>query len=402
MHLRKTSVTLSGLLIAFSCVICAAAPGQNFPHYRVDPSWPKELPNNWIMAHVQSIIVDKDDHIWVFNNPHDTQRDEAGLAQEPPLSECCIPAPAVLEFDAKGNVLKSWGGPGYVRDWPAAEKGLWVDKMANVWVTGSQNSGSHVPRPGSRNVVMDRSALKFTSDGKLLLEIGHPSAEPVNNQDTTLLGGVSSIQVDEDAHEVYFADGYVNRRVVVYDSETGVFKRGWGAYGIPLKEIPNFTPKDSVDTGRPVNYGQSDEYDPSAPPSKQFRGPLVGLRLSVDGLLYVSDRENDRIQVFTKQGKFVKEFFVAPKTLDEGSVMDIAFSRDPKQKYLLVADGSNNVVWVLNRNDGSVVTKFGHRGHNAGQFSYLHTLDMDSHGNIYTGEVKYNNRLQRFIPEKIN
>lgn len=200
-----------------------------------------------------------------------------------------------------------------------------------------------------------------------------------------MLGGASSIQVDEKAREVYLADGYLNRRVVVYDSQTGAFKRGWGAYGIPLGEIGNSK--------------LTDHYDPSASPSKQFRGPVVGLRISGDGLVYVGDAGNDRIQVFTKQGKFVKEFFVAPRTLGEGSVTALAFSKDPNQKYLFVADGENSVIWILNRNDGTVLKKIGHRGHDSGQFSNLHALDVDSHGNVYTGEVKYNNRLQKFVAE---
>jgi DNA-binding beta-propeller fold protein YncE len=163
---------------------------------------------------------------------------------------------------------------------------------------------------------------------------------------------------------------------------------------MPLSEIENTTWPDSVDTGRPINFGQ--DYKLSDPPSKQFRGPLT-IRLSDDGFVYVGDEENDRIQVFTAEGKFVREFFIAPKTLDEGSVMDVALSHDPQQRYLLVADGSNQVVWVLNRKDGSVVTRFGHRGHSAGQFSYLHAVDADSHGSIYTGEVKYNYRIQKFV-----
>jgi hypothetical protein len=384
---RRAKLTVNFFALILGCSLCSAIHAQNSVRYHVDPSWPKQLPNNWILGHVESVIVDKDDHIWVLHFTGSIPRDEAGLAQQPPLSECCIPAPAVLEFDPQGTVLSSWGGPKYVPHWPAAEHGMWVDKGENVWITGNWTTDLRVHPPGMEKVPADRNALKFSKDGKLLLEIGHPSMDGVaNNQDTNLLGGVSSIQVDDDAHEVYFADGYINRRIVVYDSETGKFKRGWGAYGMPLSEIENSKPKS--------------EYNPTDPPSKQFRGPLVGLRLANDGLLYVSDRENDRIQVFTKQGKFIKEFFVAPKTLGEGSPMMLAFSRDPQQKYLFVADGSNNVVRILDRNDGSELGAFGHRGHNAGQFSYLDGIDIDSHGNLYTGEVKYNNRLQKFIPGK--
>ena len=391
---RPRLARLSALLVLWIGFSCFSARAQDTLNYRVDAFWPKELPNNQVVGHIVSIAVDKQDRIWVLHFPRSISRDEAGLVQNPPLSACCVPAPSVLQFDAAGNLVKSWGGPGYVPDWPSAEQGLWLDKSESVWITGSWFSGAFVRRPEDdvsipvelEKLPWDRQALKFSIDGKLQLKIGRVSGEPVNNLDTSLLGGASSIQVDEKAHEVYFADGYLNRRIVVYDSQTGAFKRGWGAYGMPLSEIDNSKP--------------TSHYDPSAPPSKQFRGPVTGLRLSDDGLLYAGDRGNDRIQVFTKQGKFVKEFFVAPNTLGEGSVVALAFSRDPKQKYLFVADAENNVIWILNRADGSVVKKFGHRGHDSGQFSNLHTLDVDSHGNIYTGEVVYNNRIQKFVAAK--
>jgi hypothetical protein len=382
MGMRKTWM-YAAAVICLGSVLSLSAGAQEPPNYKVDPFWPKELPNNWMLGHVEQIVIDDADHIWVLHFTETMEADDAGLAQTPPLSECCIMAPEVLEFDTSGKVLKGWGGPKYVPDWPAAVHAFWVDKNGNVWV-----GGNHEP---------DRQVLKFSKDGKQLLEIGHPSSGSAsteakqlkvtaNNQDTTLLGAPSSIQVDEAAHEVFIGDGYINSRVVVYDSETGAFKRGWGAYGMPLSEISNSKPE-----GR---------YDPGAPPSKQFRGPVVGIKLSTDKLLYVCDRGNDRIQVFTEDGKFVKELFVSPKTPGEGSTMALAFSRDPHQKYLYVGDGSNNVVWILNRDDGTVVGKFGHRGHNAGQFDYLDSLALDSHGNLYTGEVKYNDRLQKFILEK--
>jgi hypothetical protein len=400
MRPEKISAKLGALLIAVGCSFVTLR-GQDAPRYRADISWPKELPNNWVMGAADRLVVDKNDHIWLFHQPGLVQKDEAGLAQKPPTSECCIPAPAILEFDSEGNVIKSWSGPGREPHWPVGVGGLWVDDHENVWMTASgHRPGIHVPRPEVKNLPWGGgNLLEFSPDGKLLLEIGrNPKANGLaNNQDTSVLGVPGGVQIDEKAREVFVADGYINRRVVVYDLDTGAFKRGWGAYGIPLSEIDNSTLEDLPDTGRPINLGQ--DYQPSAPPPKQFRGPL-GLRLADDGMLYVFDGENDRIQVFTEQGKYLKEFFVAPKTLDEGSVMDIAFSRDPKQKYLLVADGSNQAVWILNRSDGSVVTRFGHRGHSAGQFGYLHTVDMDSHGNIYTGEVKYNYRLQKFVLEK--
>jgi len=313
-----------GRSISLCCCIILTlgltARAQDPPHYKVDPSWPQELPNDWILGRVPGVAVDKDDHIWVLHSPTSVRRDEAGLIQTPPLSECCRPAPAVIEFDTTGKVLRAWGGRGYVPDWPIAEHGFTVDKEGNVWIGGSYtgefaaNLGGTGP---SSSDVWDRQVLKFSPDGKLLLEIGHPTKAPVNNQDTSMLGGASGIIVDDNAHEVYIADGAINKRVVVYDSNTGGFKRGWGAYGIPLSQIENSTKMPS--------------YDPSAP-SKQFRGLLGDIRISVDGLVYVADRTADRVQVFSKQGSFVKELFVAPKTIGRGSAWTIAFSHDPKQK----------------------------------------------------------------------
>lgn len=398
MIVRKSSKAYAAFLILAGCLAAqaqshsagprykSAGPHYAGPHYKVDPNWPKDLPHEWMFGHVEGVVVDKDDHVWVLDHTntmdHPQDHSDMGLAQHPPLSECCIPAPQVIEFDSDGHVIQAWGGAGFNPEWPNAVHGLWVDREENVWI-----SGSHAP---------DRNALKFSSDGKrLLLEIGHlaklsgraEKAKP-DNQSTDSLGGACGIAVDEAAHEVYFADGTINKRVVVFDSDTGAFKRGWGAYGIPLSEVDN-----EPDLGKKG-------YNPAAPPDKQFRY-LESVRLSNDGLVYVSDRGANRIQVFTKQGKFVKEFFVARQALRfPGTTMGFDFSRDPEQKYIYVADSDNNVVWILNRKDGSVVGSFGHTGRNAGQFDTANSVAVDSKGNIYVTEVKYNNRIQKFIPEK--
>ncbi len=356
------------------------ARADSAPKYKVDASWPKQLPNNWAMGQIGGMAVDKDDHIWVFQRPRSLTADEAAAAQTPPTAECCFPAPSVLEFDTEGNLLKSWGGPNFIPDWPQTEHGIYVDRAGNVWLTGSG-----APGPAGKDTPEDRQAFKFTNDGKLLLTIGHPFNGPDNNQDTTMLGRVAAIEVDEDAHEVYMSDGYGNRRVVVFDSNTGAFKRGWGAYGIPLSEVDN---------------GKLPPYDPSAPPPKQFLGPVHSVRISEDGLVYVCDRTADRIQVFTKQGKFVKELLLAPKTLGNGSTWSVNFSHDPKQQYLLVGDGRNDVIWILNRDDGKVVGSFGHNGRSAGQFHWVHQVVMDSQGNLYTGEVDTGKRIQKFVLQK--
>lgn len=379
----------------------SAAVAQEVPHYKVDAFWPKPLPHHWMLGHVETVVVDKEDHIWVvhYTGPLDRRMDhlDMALAQNPPLAECCVPAPAVLEFDAEGNVLRAWGGPGWVPEWPEGVHALWVDGDENVWI-----GGNHAP---------DRNVLKFSADGKLLMEIGRldgpvglytanrPELAEPDNQATDLLGGPSGICVDDAAKEVYIADGYINKRVMVFDSMTGKFKRGWGAYGIPLAEIDNRKlPQNDLGAHHSSTLSN---YDPNAAPDMQFRGPVESIRISNDGFVYVGDRNSRRIQVFTKQGRFVKEFFVARDTLlQDGTTHGMTFSTDPGQRYLIVADGADNTVWFLNRKDGSVAGKFGHTGRSAGQFDVLNWVAIDSHANLYTNEVKYNNRIQKFVPEK--
>lgn len=366
---RSTSVSflISVAVASVLSLYAAAGPAETeqTPKFKVDASWPKELPNNWIMGQVGGMAVDRHDHIWVLQRPGLDTVDELGAAQTPPISMCCIAAPPVLEFDAQGNLLKSWGGPGEGYDWPKREHGIYLDKDDNVWISGAG--------PG------DRQILKFKNDGHFLMQIGHPSAEPANSTRTEILGLPAGMEVDAEAHEIYVADGYLNKRVIVYDADKGTFKRMWGAYG----NEPN-----DADPG---------PYNPAAPPDQQFRNPVHCVHISRDGLVYVCDRSNDRMQVFTKQGKFVKEFFLKTQTLDRGSVWQFTFSNDPEQKFLFVADGGNNVIWTLRREDGAIVGQTGHNGRNAGQFHWVHQIVSDSQGNLYTGEVDTGKRVQKFV-----
>ena len=340
---------------------------RGVPHYLVAPFWPKALPNNWIMSQVGGVAVDRQDHIWVLQRPKTADAKELGADATPRRSLCCKLTPSVLEFDAAGNLLRSWGGQDYVADWPKNEHAIYVDRSGNVWISGNANT--------------DRQVLKFTSDGKQLLEIGHPSSAARNNQDTSILGRPAGIWVDDAAHEVYISDGYLNNRVVVYDSETGAFRRGWGAYGVPLDQISNDDPAPRESGG--------------AEPKRFYTSHCV--KLSEDGLVYVCDRNNDRVQVFTKQGRFLKEFDVHPTTLGSGSAYSLAFSHDKGQKYLLVADGGNDTVWIIRRSDGVEVGHFGSQGRNAGQFHELHQIAIDSRGTVYTGETDNGKRVQKFI-----
>jgi hypothetical protein len=357
-----------GLLAACLMVAPAgeAAPrstSQNIPQYKNDPSWPKPFANHWVIGQIGGLFVDPGDHIWVLQRPLPYALDDAGIKHD------LAPAqrmPSVLEFDTEGNILKSWGGQGYVPDWPKSEHALWLDAAGNVWLGGNA--------PG------DRQVLKFSSDGKQLLEIGHPTKAPRDNRDTSMLGQPAGIAVDDAAHEVYIADGYLNNRVMVYDSDSGKFKRGWGAYGIALDKVVNAP--EPLPTPSYVPEGPA--YVPGEPPEKQFRTPVHCVRISADGIVYVCDRRNDRIQLFTKQGKFLKEFLLHRETRGYGSVWILNFSRDKQQKYVLVGDGVNQRIWVIDRRTGVEKSSFG-----KGYLHTVHQAGLDSHGNYYTGDVGF-------------
>ncbi|MCX7282338.1 MAG: hypothetical protein NTX21_12605 [Alphaproteobacteria bacterium] len=353
-----------GLLLTVLPVLAQNAPPGK-PHYRADASWPQELPNKWIMGQVGGMAIDAQDHIWVLQRPKSAAADLLA-AQTPPHGDCCVTTPALLEFDTKGALIKSWTASDFKGPWPASEHALWIDKSGNIWISG--NGGS------------DHQVVKYSPDGQLRMQIGHSGDMPRNNQDTSVLGRVADIFVDDAAHEVYFADGYLNTRVVVYDSENGSFKRGWGAYGAPLDQLSN-----------------ADDQAPPDQAAKAFNNVHCA-RMSKDGLIYVCDRHNNRIQVFTREGKFQKEFPVHPATLNAGSATTIIFSNDAKQNTMLVADFTNNVIEVLRRSDGDEVGVIGHSGRNAGQFHGVHQLVQDSHGNLYTGEAADGRRIQKLMP----
>ena len=336
---------------------------EEVPTFRVDPFWPKPLPNNWIFGEIGGIAVDRHDHIWVLQRPRSLKDDEQGAALTPPISKCCVPAPAVLEFDQSGNLLQAWGGPGGGFDWPLREHGIFVDARDHVWIGGNEKD--------------DHQILEFTSDGKFVRQIGE-SAKSEGSNSTRYLGRPALAIVDDSAHEVYVADGYGNKRIVVFDARSGEYRRHWGAYGAK---------PDDADPGK---------YDPSAPMAKQFRNPVHCVRISRDGLVYVCDRVNDRFQVFHKDGTFVTEYVLEPNTRFVGSVWDIALSEDPEQKYLFVADGTNNEIHILLRSNGRKVGSFGRQGRYAGEFHWVHAIAIDSSGNLYSGEVDTGKRVQKF------
>src|SRR5262249_52772164 len=208
-------------IFAVAAEVAAAAPleqahAKDAPKFQVEPFWPKSLPKNWILGQVAGIAVDNDDRIWIVHRPLTLVDDEKGAMQDPPATKCCAPAPAVLEFDSDGNLLRGWGGPGEGYDWPKMEHGILVDADGNVWLAGNDAS--------------DHQILKFIPDGKFLQQIGKAGSTGGSNSETQL-GRPAHMQIDEAAHELYVADGYLNRRVLVLDSRTGAYKRHWGAYG---------------------------------------------------------------------------------------------------------------------------------------------------------------------------
>jgi len=370
------------VLTAAGLLVTRELAGQNrnsvqAPFFEVDPLWPKPLPNHWILGSTIGVSVDERDHVWIIHRGSATLgNNEKGLELKPPTGECCAGAPPVLEFDPEGNLVSHWGGPGEGYEWPSSNHGITIDHKGNVWIGGNGPEDSQV--------------LKFTRAGKFLLQVGKSGARkgPNNAQgqptyvggsnDQVSFGRVAKIFIDPTANEAYLADGYLNKRVAIIDADSGKLKRYWGAYG----NKPDDT-----------NLGP---YKPEAPPAQQFRNPVHCADLSRDGFVYVCDRQNNRLQVFTKDGKFVKEAFFAKNSLSEGSVWDVAFSKDAAQTYVFLADGRNMKIRVLRRDTLEELTSFGDGGRQPGQFYAVHSIATDSKGNLYTTETYEGKRVQKF------
>jgi DNA-binding beta-propeller fold protein YncE len=339
------------------------------PRFEVDPMWPKPLPNHWVIGNAIGVSADAQDHIWIIHRAGSLEAKEIYATANPPAAECCTPAPPVLEFDQAGNLIASWGGPGQGYDWPDSNHGITVDYKGNVWIAGNGQT---------KNVDVDNQVLKFTADGKFLMQIGKPRQSKGSN-DTDNLRLPAKTFVDPKTNELYVADGYGNHRVIVFDADTGKFKRYWGAYG--------HKPDDS-DLG---------PYNPDAPLAQQFRNPVHCAELSEDGLLYVCDRPNDRIQVFKADGTYVKETVIEKRTLGDGSTWDITFSKDPQQKFIFLADGVNEKIHILLRDTLEEVSSFGDGGRQPGEFYAVHSIATDSKGNLFTTETYRGQRVQKFV-----
>ena len=357
------SVSLSLLVTVVGCQsapepeaapMAVAVAERLMPRFEVDPSWPM-LPNDWVLGSVASVDVDSRDHVWVYHRPRSV--DEAEQANS---------APAVLEFDAEGDFVQAWGGPGDGYDWPSNEHGIEVDDQGHVWLGG--NGGD----PSSDDMV-----LKFTRDGEFVMQIGGRGTSG-GNTDTDNLRRPAEAAIYRATNEVFLADGYGNRRVIVFDADSGEYKRMWGAFeNEPLEA--------------------SDEQ----PPSDDVLGPLQfgtvhGIEVSNDGLVYVADRDLNRIQVFSIDGAYQTQAFVN-RDANANSVAGLAFSPDPEQQFLYVADLGNNHIHILDRQTLTILNSFGRQGPEPGQFGGVHHIATDSRGNLYTAEAQEGRRAQKLL-----
>ena len=335
------------------------------PVFLVDPLWPKALPEDWMFGNVVGVAVDSQDNVWVAHRP----RSQNGSEGTPP----------VLAFDQDGNVVKSWGGQNAIPEWGTQEHGLYIDYQDNVWV----GFGGGLPYDINTRATTDNAHfLKLSPDGVLLLAVGEFGTGTEGSDSETYLGQPTDVYVDPETDEAFIADGYTNRRVIVVDANTGEYKRHWGAYG----NQPDDSWTQTMASRRTAD----------GPQPQQFNTPhcLVG---ADDGLLYVCDRGNQRVQIFQKDGTFVSDLFV--KTADDDgpgqAPQDMGFSRDPEQRLLYVIGGGT--VYAIDRETMEVTALFGRRGRQAGQFLSAHSGTLDSQGNLYVTETTDGSRLQKFV-----
>jgi hypothetical protein len=411
----------AGLFLSshFSTVMGASSE-EAVPKFKLDPSWPKPLPNKWKIGGITGLAVDKDDNVWAYDRPNDLTDIELEAELTPPIADCCKLPPSLIHFDKEGNVI------GYID--PPQGHGMAVDAKGFIYtgndVDGFDSVHKYDPKTGKLLGTVPHAperepGSERNQDAAPPEHIpGHGTAGPIANfvrpagaaprrpqlspeaaaaraaalkafqekyppSAPMIVGNIEEVRIDDKDHELYATDSYLGGRVMVFDLDTLAFKRGWGAYGHKLTEITT-DPKDRA-------------YTPGGPIPKEFRGHLT-LNISNDGLVYAADRMANRIQVFTKEGKFLKEFTLATNT--NGSAGGVMFSPDRDQRLLYISDLTNNHIWFLNREDGKVLGQMGQMGQNGGEFFGLHMEAVDSKGVLYTGEVFAGERVQRFVPVK--
>jgi DNA-binding beta-propeller fold protein YncE len=362
------AAALCGLPGTASAQPRAAAPRQ-IPSFAVDPSWPK-LPEGWVLGQVASTASDELDHIWVLHRPRSVR---TGRKTGPP----------VLEFDQNGRYLRGWGGPGQGYDWPESEHGIFVDHRGYVWIGGQGD---------------DDQILKFTKDGTFVMQIGR-RGQPKTNADTGNFWRPADVFVYAPTNELFVADGYGNRRIIVLDAETGEYKRMWGAFGNVPVDGAVAEGSARPDPNRPL----ATEFDGSDPGPPQF-STIHGVKVANDGLVYAADRGGKRVQVFTTDGRYVAQAWIDRWCLAAGqgcgngeTAASVAFSADPEQRFLYVASRSPARIWVLDRRTLELLDSFGRPGIAPGEFAVLHHMTTDSKGNLYTSEVQDGRRVQKFV-----
>jgi DNA-binding beta-propeller fold protein YncE len=372
------------LPIAGSRRVAAQAPAaasHEVPKFEVDQSWPK-IPNGWVLGQVSSAACDDQGNIWVLQRPSTVR---PGQKTGPP----------VMVFDQAGNYIKGWGGPGDGYDWPQTEHGIFVDYKGFVWIGGSGN---------------DDQILKFTKDGKFVMQIGH-GGKKKTNQDTEDFWEPADVFVYPKTNELFVADGYRNKRIIVLDADTGAFKRMWGAFGnVPTDDAAPAGGEGADGGGRGRGRGGPDlnripakDLDPTDQGPPQFN--LVhGVKVSNDGLVYVSDRGGKRVQVFTIDGKYQTQIWIDRwcETVGQGcgngqTAASTAFSADPAQRFLYVASRSPARIWIYDRKTLQPLDSFGRPGVAPGEFYVLHHMTTDAKGNLYTSEVEDGKRIQKFV-----
>lgn len=372
--------------------VVEAQGATEYPVFQADPSWPQKLPYNWIMGHVPSVAVDSHDHVFVLSRPNTLAPEDRARS-----------APPVVEYDAAGKFVNAWGGqgiPGF--DWPDSEHGIAIDYKNNVWVGGS------APVAPSLRTLNDDMIIKFTRDGKFLFQIGGRDKSPTSqnppviggNRDTKSFHQATDVYVYPKTNEAFITDGYGNRRVIVLDADTGAFKRLWGAFGnepIDVLPVARGGGAGRAGGGGGAGRGAAPVLDTEGEGAPQFGSPVHAVKVSNDGLVYVADRPNRRVQVFTPEGKYLKQMFLNRAGPSAQSAAGVAFSPDKEQRFLYVADYGNSHIAVVDRKSMTILYQFGERSVKPGDFQGIHNMAVDSKGNIYTGEVAPGARLQKFF-----